>query len=273
LAARLHVLDRFELLSAPEILRHLGEQRLSFLRVSRRRRRRSRGRRRCRLRVLGARGNRERGEGAGDREADQGLHRSSARDPIRSTMPAVPTRTDTLLARLDRARHRRPGARETEKLLAAAKRVEIGDAERVIRLHELVLFLRAYPHSPRVLRLCEGILRGFAARVARLAAADADLSPVDEPESAGVAGTVVRTDVSYDLTRFLVDRFGPRVRVEWDAADISDRMRAAWPAFVPLLEEEALADANVAYLDWLAAAAGRKLADPAWLLDRYAALP
>ena len=46
-------------------------------------------------------------------------------------------------------------------------------------------------------------------------------------------------------------------------------MRATWPEFLPLLEEEALADANVPYLDWLAAAAGRRRDDPAWLLDRY----
>ncbi len=50
-------------------------------------------------------------------------------------------------------------------------------------------------------------------------------------------------------------------------------MRATWPAFLPLLEEEALADANVPYLAWLRAAAGRRVADPAWLLRRYDRLP
>ncbi|MFY9550019.1 MAG: hypothetical protein WAU32_02615, partial [Thermoanaerobaculia bacterium] len=185
----------------------------------------------------------------------------------------MPTSTDSLLARLEKARHLRPGARETERLLAAARRVAVPDVERLIRLHEAVLFLRAYPHSPRVLRLADEILRGFAARVARLANAGADLSAFDAPEVAGVAGTTIGTDFSFDVTRFLARRFARRVRIDWDAADLSDRMRATWPQFLPLLEEEALADANVPYLDWLAAAAGRRRKDPAWLLDRYASLP
>ena len=46
-------------------------------------------------------------------------------------------------------------------------------------------------------------------------------------------------------------------------------MRATWPAFVPLLDEEALADANVPYVAWLEAAAGRRRDDLAWLLERY----
>ena len=50
-------------------------------------------------------------------------------------------------------------------------------------------------------------------------------------------------------------------------------MRATWPQFLPLLEEEALADANVEYLEWLGAAAGSRSDDPAWLLERYVAAP
>ena len=46
-------------------------------------------------------------------------------------------------------------------------------------------------------------------------------------------------------------------------------MRATWPSFLPLLEEEALADANVPYDVWLGAAAGGRTPDAAWLLDRY----
>ncbi len=188
-------------------------------------------------------------------------------------MRAVPNRIDSLLARLERARHVRPGMRNAESLLRAAGRLVIGDAERLVRLHEAALFLRAYPHGPGVLRLSERILDSFEKRVARLAARDEDLSLFDAPEIAGVAGTLLGTDFSYDLARWLVRRHPKSVRVDWAAADEGDRMRATWPAFLPLLEEEALADANVPYLAWLAAAAGRRRDDLGWLLDRYARLP
>ncbi len=178
-------------------------------------------------------------------------------------------RLDALLSRLERLRHRRPGAREAERLLRASSRLVFEDAERLIRFHEAVLFLRAYPHSLRVLRMCEQVLRGFERRVRRLEAAGEDLSAFDAPEVAGIAGTTIGTDFSFDLARFLARRFPARVRVDWDAGVAADRMRASWPEFLPLLEEEALADANVPYRQWLESAAGRRAGDPDWLLSRY----
>ena len=188
-------------------------------------------------------------------------------------MRAVPGRIDTLLERLEEARRRRPGARHAERLLGAASRVVIGDAARLIRLHEAVLFLRAYPHGAGVWRLCERILGSFEKRVARLAAAAEDLSAFDAPEIAGVAGTTLGTDFSFDLARWLARRHPSSVRPDWAAAEEGDRMRATWPGFLPLLEEEALADANVPYVTWLAAAAGKRRDDLAWLLGRYERLP
>ena len=188
-------------------------------------------------------------------------------------MPAVSKKVDALLARLEAVRHRRPGTREAEDLLRAAERVEILDAARLIRLHEAVLFLRAYPHGPRVLRRAERLLGTFEKRVARLEAADEDLSGFDALEVAGIAGTTLGTDFSYDLARWLARRHPGSVRVDWAAADEGDRMRATWPAFVPLLDEEALADANVPYVEWLGSAAGRRRDDLAWLLERYERLP
>jgi hypothetical protein len=188
-------------------------------------------------------------------------------------MRAVPGRIDTLLDRLDEARRRRPGALLAERRLRAAARLAMPDAARLIRLHEAALFLRAYPHGPGVLRLAERILATFEQRVARLDAAGEDLSAFDELEVAGVAGTTLGTDFSYDLARWLAARHPGSVRVDWDAAEQGDRMRATWPDFVPLLEEEALADANVPYVTWLGAAAGRRREDLSWLLERYERLP
>lgn len=188
-------------------------------------------------------------------------------------MPAVPGRFDRLLERLEAARHRRPGAREAARALRQAASASAPDAERLLRLHEAVLFLRAYPHDRRVLAIAERALATFETRVARLAARGEDLSVFDEPEAAGVAGTTLGTDYSFDLARWLARRHPRRVRIDWDAAEEGDRMRATWPEFLPLLEEEAFADANVPYLAWLSAAAGRRRDDLGWLLERYERLP
>jgi hypothetical protein len=99
------------------------------------------------------------------------------------------------------------------------------------------------------------------------------MAAFDAPEVAGVAGTTVTTDFSFDLSRWLRARHGRRIRIDWGACDATDRMRASWPHFLPLLEEEALADANVPYLEWLRAGAGGRARDAGWLLDRYDRLP
>ena len=188
-------------------------------------------------------------------------------------MRAVPVRIDTVLDRLEEARRRRPGARLAIRRLREAARASFPDAGRLLRFHEAVLFLRAYPHDRAVLDRCERILSRFELRVARLEAQEADLSAFDAPEAAGVAGTTLGTDYSFDVARWLSARHRKAVRVDWDAAEEGDRMRAAWPEFLPLLEEEALADANVPYRQWLRAAAGSRYHDLGWLLERYGRLP
>lgn len=179
---------------------------------------------------------------------------------------------ERLLAKLEEVKRRRPGARRVAVLLRRIRGARFSDAESLVRLHDALLFLRAYPHSREVLRLSDLLLSEFAARVARLAASGADLSPFDHPEVSGIAGTSITTDYSYDVVRWLAKRFGRRVSIDWSLHEAPDRLRAAWPAFLPLLEEEALEDANVPYLDYLRAAR-RGEDDLAWLLSRIERLP
>jgi hypothetical protein len=94
----------------------------------------------------------------------------------------------------------------------------------------------------------------------------ADLSALDRPETSGISGTTITTTYSYDVVRWLVSRFGRRVRIDWDGYAGADRLRALLPRFVPLLEEEALEDANVPYLEWLRAAQSDRGGDLPWLL-------
>ena len=180
---------------------------------------------------------------------------------------------DRLLAKLERAKRARPGAAGTAHLLRSLRRRDFRGAESLIRFHDTLLFLRAYPHSSAVMRLCDRILSGFGSRVANLAASGGDLSDFDHPEVSGIAGTTVTTDYSYDVVLWLKRRFGRRVTIDWEEHEATDRLRAAWPAFLPLLEEEALEDANVPYLDYLREARGPREDDLSWLLRRIGHLP
>jgi hypothetical protein len=146
-------------------------------------------------------------------------------------------------------------------------------AEELIREHEFLLFTRAYPRDRASLVDAETRLARFGERVEEFAAQGGDLAPFDRPEVSGIAGTSITTDYSFDVVEWLAARLPRRVQLDWKNQDDPDRLRALLPRFLPLLEEEALEDANVPYAEWLRAAEpdGRK--DLAWLLERIEALP
>ena len=61
-------------------------------------------------------------------------------------------------------------------LLGAAGRVTFGkDAQSLIRFHDLLLFFRAFPSGPSVLRLSEKLLTTFEPRVKAVLAAGGDV--------------------------------------------------------------------------------------------------
>ncbi len=171
-----------------------------------------------------------------------------------------------LLAKLEESKTRRPDAGETARLLRSLEGRVVSDGGDPIRLHEAILFLRAYPHDRRVMAAAERLLSSFPERVARFAERGGDFSSFDDPEVAGIAGTRITTAYSYDVVRWLARRFPRSVRLDWQGYAGADRLRALFPRFLPLLEEEALEDANVPYLEWLRAAQPDPDKDLFWLL-------
>lgn len=108
-------------------------------------------------------------------------------------------------------------ARRVERLLEGLGRTRVRDAGDLIRLHETVLFLRAYPQNGRVARLADEILNGFEDRFAsqsRLRGVDADA--FDDPEVSGIAGTAVSTNFSHEFASSLVRRHPGSIEIDWD---------------------------------------------------------
>src|SRR5260370_38666874 len=160
---------------------------------------------------------------------------------------------------------------QLEQKLRAANACEIDDAESLIRLHETLLFLRAYPPSARVLNQGETILKSFGQRVSQLRESGADLAPLDEVEVSGIAGTSVTINFSYEIVRWQVAKYPSQVSIDWDWFEEDDRFGATMPRFLPLLEEDAMVEAHVPYRQWLRAAKGRRN-DLGWILERFESL-
>ncbi len=182
------------------------------------------------------------------------------------------------LAELESAKGRfDPGhAARTDQLLARLASAELNDPQHLIRFHECLLFLRAFPHSRAQITRVERLLDTFHKRIEELRAKNADMSLFDDFDTSGITGTTMRDVLSFDVARWLERRIPKHVEIDWDAywEDYqAERNRGnTWPRFMPLLEEDADVEANIPWTAWIDAARGRENALP-WLLLCFAQLP
>src|SRR5712664_3184647 len=157
------------------------------------------------------------------------------------------------------------------RALVVLSKSKFTDAGQLVRFHEALLFFRAYPSSTKVLNQVEAILKTFEQRVSQLRETDADLSPLDDPEVSGIAGTSVTSNFSYAIVCWLAEKYPAQLSIDWDWFEEEERLGANMPRFLPLLEEEAMVEAHVPYRDYLRAAKGRAN-EVAWLIARFKAL-
>jgi hypothetical protein len=188
-----------------------------------------------------------------------------------------------LLTQLEAAKNRIDSAHLSfvTNLLAQLSKLQLDDPHHVIRFHECLLFLRAFPHAPSLIPRIENLLHTFHLRIEKLRAAHADMSLFDDFDTSGIAGTTMQDALSFDVAHWLVRRI-PRNRISpnpeiawsdyWDDYP-SERARGTiWPRFIPLLEEDADVEANIPWQRWLDAARGRENPLP-WLIQRFEQLP
>src|SRR5258706_9324526 len=161
-----------------------------------------------------------------------------------------PTSLTRLLDRLEAAKRQfgSGGQAGTAKLLESLDRRRFPDAASLIRLHESLLFFRAYPANAEILRLADRVLATFAERVRRLKRSGADLEAFEEPDVSGISDTAFSAIFSYDITRWLAARHSRSVDIDWDATDPS----LLGPLLVrlhPFFSEDSLVEANIPHAD------------------------
>jgi hypothetical protein len=186
----------------------------------------------------------------------------------------MPPTAVALLTRLEAAKARfGPGAAtETNLLLAELSRHNFRDAESLIRFHEALLFFRAFPQSPSIIRLTESLLNSFHIRVDKLHELGIDMSAFDDFDTSGISGTTMQDTLNFEAARWLVRRIPRHVEIAWDDYqedyEAERAMGSTWPRFIPLLEEDAEVEANIPWRSWLDTARGRER-DVEWLIRRF----
>ena len=151
-----------------------------------------------------------------------------------------------------------PGpAAPTVALLEKLQRMRLREPADLIRLHEVALFLRAYPQSAQVMRLADEILFSFADRL------PADREPFADPDISGIAGTVISTNFSFEFARSLLARHASDVTIDWENFEHPERLAPALRRLIPESRDDWAVEAYPDWRGWFEKGRG----SPRWLLD------
>jgi|HubBroStandDraft_1064217.scaffolds.fasta_scaffold00691_9 hypothetical protein len=166
------------------------------------------------------------------------------------------------------------------KLLNRLNTARLKDSVSLIRFHEALLFLRAFPQGPAVVRATERILNSFHKKVEALHKAGADMDDFDTFEVSGIAGTQMEDTLSFDVASWLIstNRMSGKVKIAWENYEPGRALGTTGPRFMPLLEDDAYVEADTPWRKWLETASAKKGSNsesrtPAWLVQRFADLP
>jgi hypothetical protein len=177
---------------------------------------------------------------------------------------------DALLTDLESAKNQfGPGAARTVlRLLRQVGRHEFRDPKLLIRFHESLLFLRAFPQSLSLVVQVEKLLSAFYKRVELIREVGADMSVFDDFDTSGIAGTTMQDSLNFEVARWLVRRMPQSIEIAWDDYDEERAWGSSWPRFIPLLREDAEVEANIPWRRWLDAARGSR-PDIEWLILQF----
>ena len=174
----------------------------------------------------------------------------------------------TALTRLERIKDRfgAPFAARKVAVLAELARIRLRTAREVERLHEAVLFVRAYPDDARVLAAARRLLAGFAAR--------SDLRRQREALAhTGIAGTTSWFPFFFPTAAWIVRHWPRQLRFDRGDDEADATLAKALPSLVTPLEAAALREAGLAGYAAIDRVRASDETDATFLVRRVLALP
>jgi len=179
----------------------------------------------------------------------------------------APTTLDRQLTVLEACRYRF-GSGEAARVVKLLRRLDacrFPDPASLIRFHETLLFLRAFPQGPAAVRATESILNGFHKKMEALRRAGADMDDFDTFEVSGIAGTEMEDTLSFDVASWLIstNHLPGKVEIAWENYDPGRELGTTGPRFMPLLDDDSYVEADTPWRRWLETAAERQSSEAA----------
>ena len=185
----------------------------------------------------------------------------------------MPSSLDASLSDLEAAKNHfgQGAAAGTTRILGQIARQEFREPKTLLRFHETLLFLRAFPQSAALVPRLEKLLDTFHERVDRMRELGADMAVFDDFDTSGVAGTTMQDTLNFDAARWLARHIPDKVEIAWDDYEDERAMGSTWPRFIPLLREDSEVEANIPWRRWLDTARGRER-EMKWLIQCFEGL-
>jgi hypothetical protein len=141
----------------------------------------------------------------------------------------------------------------------------VRDARALLRLHETLCFLQAYPDDAKILELVDRALATFAARVDRLGPAARR-----RLHDSGVAHSTLDYPFGFPMARWLAARFPRETEVAWAAFGDADRLDETLSLLATTAEGDAFSEGGMGWRQWIRVAKGdRRLSDLQLILEVF----
>ena len=180
----------------------------------------------------------------------------------------MPVGVTTVLRELERRKSEFGGVAGQRKLelLKILEKRRLPRAADVLRLHEVLCFLRAYPDDAELLARVERMLDGFTDRGDLRRHRAALLN-------SGIAGTTTCHSFYPATACWLARRWGPCLTIVWDDFQRQERLEQILPQFALYCETPGLDECTFELREWIERLKAPGETDGTFLLRRFEQLP
>ncbi|UCE66029.1 MAG: hypothetical protein JSU85_14440 [Candidatus Zixiibacteriota bacterium] len=151
------------------------------------------------------------------------------------------------------------------KVLASKKLL---NPSHIIKYHEALCFMQAYPDNSEIKTLADLELAGFADRIAYFR----EIYGEDDEriEDAGLVDTVIRYPYNYIMTRWLVDKYGDDIDIDWEyyAENERDPLSGLLNLFALYVEDDGIDDEDLTTEEWVDTALAEGQSSLKWFLKK-----
>lgn len=155
------------------------------------------------------------------------------------------------------------------EIIGELSRRSLRDPRALIRYHDILCFMQAYPDNAVLLEMVDMELRKFDGRIEFFRQTN---GPDDDRlDDTGIVNTVIRYPYSFPMAHWLMDSFGQDVEIDWEdySSKEEDPLSGLLNIFAMYSENDGVDDEELTTEEWIGEARGHGRTSLQWLLDRF----